>query len=547
MNAYKKFNYDDVINTFIPKVFKLFKDGYFLKTTNITSDNTDDIVDYIINNAMSLSEDEFYQKINIIGENNDYNIDQISDMVIEFINFGDYKKVYDILYSFSRFTSEIFDVIESNGSIKDFINYILTLSSKARITTIVKDMIYTHKIEFIKELIRVNFKFTPSYLGIAKSSYIGESITILQILAEDIFYLIKSVYDSKGYYITDNHKLYCETLDDSVNSVIPDFQKTILKVSIPVDTILQDNFKAEFLDILPSFKMKTIDITYEKDNYGGGYENLVNVEKGYNLYSEWIKESINYTEQLSFKDLFTLYGYTHNGDELANKFLIGNNASYINFLDEHIYDDFTLDRYSNKFFPLYFQLLELIETHRAEEIVIIGEDTSFLNYIKLSVYHKDKYINLISNLSSINLSIIKEATKNYIQDLDNIIKNSPPFKHEVILYRGVKDKYYYKDPNNKLFINNTFMSTSYTIFNAFEFTEQECCLKKIICKPGTRAIFLECLTSHPNENEILLGLNNNFKILNDEIKNNIDVSQDIEKICEQDHTLMNLTTMVLTP
>jgi hypothetical protein len=88
------------------------------------------------------------------------------------------------------------------------------------------------------------------------------------------------------------------------------------------------------------------------------------------------------------------------------------------------------------------------------------------------------------------------------------------------------------------------MSTSYTIFNAYEFYNKDCCVKKIICKAWTPAIFLECITSHPRENEILLGLNNKFTILKDEVRNNIPVHLSFEEICENVSGKMNVTTMV---
>ena len=88
------------------------------------------------------------------------------------------------------------------------------------------------------------------------------------------------------------------------------------------------------------------------------------------------------------------------------------------------------------------------------------------------------------------------------------------------------------------------MSTSYTIFNAYSFANTECCVKKIFCKAGTPAIFLECITSHPTENEILLGLNNKFEILKDEVRNNFEVQSKFSDICEVVKGKMNVTTMV---
>ena len=77
-----------------------------------------------------------------------------------------------------------------------------------------------------------------------------------------------------------------------------------------------------------------------------------------------INKSINYIKGLSYEDVFTLYGYTHNGDELSNKFLMGNNQSYLDFVYSHLDDYNSYKRYSTNYFPLFFQLLKLINKYR---------------------------------------------------------------------------------------------------------------------------------------------------------------------------------------
>ncbi len=542
MNAYIKFNYDNIIKNLVPKIFTIITDGSFIQGNKSVS--TNDIINEIINNARIIDTEELLENIRSIRENNDYNIDQISDILLEFIDLRDFKKAYIVIDNFHKNIKELLNVIEENYVISEFLKYVLTLSSKQKINTIIEDIIYSHKIIFIDILIKLNFVFTPYLLGIAKDSYRKTSDIKDEEIAEEIFDLIKNNYDFSDYYINDKHKLYCETLIPNLDTIPQALQITTTRVLIPYEKILEDNFTPNFLNNLPPLKKGIIDISYEKDNYGGGLESMVNIEKGYQFHNGWINESIKYIKSLSYEDIFTLYGYTHNGDELSNKYLMGNNASYIDFLDSHIYDQNVVQRYSTKFFPLFFQLLDIVNKRSSEHIIYPYQDNSFLEDILTSNDLEDKYDILINNLSGFKIEIIKEATNKYIKDLDRIIKNGPPLSQDVVLYRGVKDKYYYPNPNNKIFVNNTFMSTSYTIFNAIEFAEKECCVKKIICKAGTPAIFLECITSHPNENEILLGLNNNFQILKDEIRSNLDVHEKFGDICESVKDKMNVTTMV---
>lgn len=543
MDAYHKFNYDDIINNFVPKVLTLIHDGYFMKGSSFES--TSDIVSRLINNAASISIERFREEIETINNNDDYNIDQLSDIILEYLDVGKIENVYLILEKFPKYIDQLLDVIESYNEIPAFINYILTISSKQKLNTIIGDIIFTHKIKFIEELIKVNFKFTPHFLGIAKNAY---RQSLKEGDGEDnaklIFELIKNNYDFSDYYISNKHKLFCETLHPDLNDIPEALQITTTRVLFPYEQIISIDFNPNLLVNFPSPKKSFIDITYEKDNYMGGFENTVDIDKGYKFHNEWVTKSISYIKGLSYKDMFTLYGYTHNGDELCNKYIIGNNQAYIDFLNEHIYDRNAVERYTRNYFPLFFQLLDLINKYPTSKLILFWKDSSFIKDMNNTNDFERKYNILIENIDKFNRETIKDATVQYIKDLDKIIKNGPPLTHEVVLYRGVKDKYYYPDPNNKTFINNTFMSTSYTIFNAFEFAERECCIKKIICRPGTPAIFLECITSHPKENEVLLGLNNNFEIIKDEIRSNIDNHHNFSEICENIKGKMNVTTMV---
>jgi len=545
MDAYNKFNYDHIIKDFVPKVLTLINDGYFLKGTS--SETTSEIVQRLIKNASYITLDEFNEAIGIINNNNDYNIDQISDILLEYIDKGKIEIVYLILYNFPKYISQLFDIIETYNEIPAFISYLLSMPSSPKVNTMIGDIIFTNKLNFVKELINSNYKFTPHFLGIAKNAYkkvSKEGDIDNEDNAKIIFDLIKNNYDFSGYYISDKHQLFCETLSPTLNEFPDALQITTTRVIFPYDQILEDNFDPQILVDFPSSKNSFIDITYDKDNYGGGLENTVDIDKGYQFHSQWVAKSINYIKSLSYRDMFTLYGYTHNGDELCNKYIIGNNQSYMDFVNEHIYDGNAFNRYSNKYFPLFFQVLDLIDKYPISKLILYDEDPQIIYDIKATNNFKRKYNILLNNIDIISISIIKEATKQYIEELDKIIKNAPPLTHEVVLYRGVKDKYYYTDPNNKIFINNTFMSTSYTIFNAFEFANTECCVKKIICRPGTPAIFLECITSHPKENEVLLGLNNKFEIIKDEIRSNVDNHHNFSEICENIKGKMNVTTMV---
>jgi hypothetical protein len=86
----------------------------------------------------------------------------------------------------------------------------------------------------------------------------------------------------------------------------------------------------------------------------------------------------------------------------------------------------------------------------------------------------------------------------------------------MVVFRGVTTMYYKKD-NSDIFYNNTFMSTSLNPYTAFEFSAKDCCMKKIILKPGfNRIIFMEPITQVTGEYELLICPDTKFRILKHE-------------------------------
>lgn len=76
--------------------------------------------------------------------------------------------------------------------------------------------------------------------------------------------------------------------------------------------------------------------------------------------------------------------------------------------------------------------------------------------------------------------------------------------------------------------------------------KKKCCFKKIIAGPGTKGLFMEIITSHPGENEILLNVGTKFNIIEDKDKLFFDTDQreKLEDICKtKDSKTMNITTM----
>jgi len=129
---------------------------------------------------------------------------------------------------------------------------------------------------------------------------------------------------------------------------------------------------------------------------------------------------------------------------------------------------------------------------------------------------KEFYYFIVTNKFIFNKKFWLECLQNYKNDLNKIFDNSNPIKNDIVVYRGISS-IFFEDKMNNLFINNTFLSTTLNLDIALNFSgENPKILKRFILTKGTKALFLPCISAVPNESEILLGLNNKFKIIKNE-------------------------------
>jgi hypothetical protein len=107
-----------------------------------------------------------------------------------------------------------------------------------------------------------------------------------------------------------------------------------------------------------------------------------------------------------------------------------------------------------------------------------------------------------------------KAIEMFTNDLNRIIKNSPPLRKKLVVFRGVKTDYYLTGSKNKFYKNQGFVSTSLSYRLSRNFAGGKCCLKRIVLLPGTKCLFISGLSRFPNEIEILLPTNSIFYVQN---------------------------------
>ncbi len=146
-------------------------------------------------------------------------------------------------------------------------------------------------------------------------------------------------------------------------------------------------------------------------------------------------------------------------------------------------------------------------------LIDFKEDDSVENILENQSNIRDWFGDIKRDKYYVNL--IKECIKEYCKELEKIFDKAPGIEKEMEVFRGVKNMYYKKE-NSDIYINNTFTSTTLNPVKTLEFVGNECCLKKIILKPGFKLICLEPITQVRGEFELCIPPNNEFRIISHE-------------------------------
>jgi hypothetical protein len=228
-------------------------------------------------------------------------------------------------------------------------------------------------------------------------------------------------------------------------------------------------------------------------------------EQNVTLPSSFLTNNNIYLHSLTNRELFILASYTHTGDKLINKYILFESNK-----DKYGLIDYVKSWNSDKMFltvidhllgipafvnPLFFQLKKRMPSLTFRQI---------LRFIYTEP-RDEKFINMI-------IDCISE----YAMEFKNIVNKAPKLTDELIVYRGVETQYYSTDGKN--FESATYISTSIDPNVSIRFSKATtgCCVKKMILKPGTRAIFMQPISRYKQEAEVLIPAMTKLAIINEE-------------------------------
>lgn len=252
------------------------------------------------------------------------------------------------------------------------------------------------------------------------------------------------------------------------------------------------------------------------------------------LDSKWLESQDKYVMKLKKEQLFDLYGYSFDGDRFVNNYLRGtfNVEHFIQYLQ-------TFDSTSSRYFALFFPALRVLQRFGTmpEMVRLIfhktptDTDIEEVHDILISETNVIKYKKLIALAPKLSFERFwTSVLEDYVEALEDIIRNAPPCKDTMVIYRGVDSDYFLtdfmKNHTDRIHIAKSFVSTSSSVSIANQFVnyDKKCCFIRLYIPAGTRMVMMIGV-SRFQESEFLLGHKSQFYI----------TKARMEKFCKRKH------------
>ncbi len=373
-----------------------------------------------------------------------------------------------------------------------------------RILNIFKRKPWLNLIHFLKMINykNLNLKDQVTILNFVKEQYKLDDLTSI------LDWMYASINKPKDEYISQEHYEYCKNPSENLTLKYPEIEQ-IFNVNFDVFTI---DFKPQYLDTLLKqqqrkfLKNHSISLKYlTNSNYNDVKLSFQNDYLNLSKNVKWIDACGDYIENLSVKDKLTILGYTSNGYEYTNNFLLKNYKE----LNVNIQLMIHYSKNTKRYFALYIHILEIIVELNDSKYSTYQEYNWARKEFKLEfAKESERYIHIVNNIDKIPINIFYLAIQQYIKDLERICRNAPKLIHDLYVYRGETNEYI---SDEKEFLTPTFQSTSISPSVALDFTPWSGVFKRIKIPKGTNCIYIQTL-SHFTEIEVLLPVNTKLRI-----------------------------------
>lgn len=241
-------------------------------------------------------------------------------------------------------------------------------------------------------------------------------------------------------------------------------------------------------------------INLDGDDFGRGIMNFIEPYDFKEMDMGFFKRNIDFISSLTMREIGILSFYTSGGDQYANAALKHGRDGIRNAIDSTWHKGIIRDE--DYTISIYYQLLDELN---------IEKNIKSVNRWLADQNRDEKFY-----------AVIERCVGKYIAELEKIFEKAPKLTKNMHVFRGTKT-FYYGTGKSDVFASGEFMSTSISPGIALNFTRDECCFTQIRLRPGMKVIFLEPVSQHWGELEILIPPKNKFKVFKDRIRKYVSV------------------------
>lgn len=252
-------------------------------------------------------------------------------------------------------------------------------------------------------------------------------------------------------------------------------------------------------------------------NYGRNVNSFENVRLSDMMDLNWFAAQDKYIRTLGVREIFTVSGYSYNGDKWAHAYLDGT-FNYNTFRTG-------VGNLGGTYFAFFFQARDFYKINTGD---ILKDYDETVTRVKT-----DK-----------NNENIKSIIHMFINDLNEIIRKAPSVTRAFILFRGNKDDKYLTGAVNNTYTTERFCSASVTgsVARGFAIGHE---IQRITIMKGSKCLLMFGVTQVSSEWEILLPRGSTYQIVKKR-KDMKTLSQGAN-MCSSStqHSIKNLTDVVL--
>ncbi len=222
---------------------------------------------------------------------------------------------------------------------------------------------------------------------------------------------------------------------------------------------------------------------------------------------KWFVKQDMYIKALPMYDLYTMYAYTNGGAFTTGNYSRGI-LDYEPFITK-MHTAWQWDKHRFAFAPQVITVLRRDGVEHVHRYIVDPTDQLLTKLTTLKTIAIEQAFQLCRDIAvefKFTKAFVDELMKQGIADLNRIIDNSPVIEHEMVVFHGCKDDFIHPK-RGMLYKNQGFVSTTMDIRTAKYFmsgspTAQ---LQRIVLPPGTKALFVECLSGYHGQFEIVLS------------------------------------------